>query len=287
MKKKVLSAVFAMVMVLNAAGCGESGGSDDIDLDDIGEKIENMSDDDIESAILDGVEKIEETESTTEAVQEETKPEVESYEPLQEIIDADFSSGLIQIGDDIFKNGGYMTVNEFIEQYGDKYDTSEINLNGFIEANDPYLKTATITKKNSGIKLKISYNNKTNDMIKMGDAVVFFVRNDPFDNFTIENTWYPTGISPADIFAYDEFVSFVEANGFTEVDRITSNRESNTYILSPGGSFVDFDTFEMYSETEGLNVCGKKTSVTYTAYFYPETGEVEDFQIYSARFIEE
>lgn len=44
------------------------------------------------------------------------------YKPLKKIKKADFDSGLIQIGDDVFQNGGYITVNEFVEEYGDKFE---------------------------------------------------------------------------------------------------------------------------------------------------------------------
>ena len=49
------------------------------------------------------------------------------YVPKQEILDASLHSGYVQFGNNVFRNGGYMTLNEFIEQYGDQYDCSNID----------------------------------------------------------------------------------------------------------------------------------------------------------------
>jgi hypothetical protein len=59
--------------------------------------------------------------------------ETAGYTPTKEIKKADFASGLVQIGDDVFRSGGYITVKEFVEKYGDKfelsYDMHEIDIN--------------------------------------------------------------------------------------------------------------------------------------------------------------
>lgn len=54
MKKRLLSAALALLMLMSITACG----NDEPDYDDIGEKIENMSDDELESAILKGAERL-------------------------------------------------------------------------------------------------------------------------------------------------------------------------------------------------------------------------------------
>ena len=51
MKKKFLSALLAALMLVSVTACGEDK---EPDYDKIGEDIENMSDDELEKAILDG-----------------------------------------------------------------------------------------------------------------------------------------------------------------------------------------------------------------------------------------
>ncbi len=89
-------------------GAGDIGDLDD--LDDIDEK-------DVENA-LDSL-AAEEDESSDETSSE---PQAMPTEPSSEITSAAMSSGLVQIGNDIFQLGGKITVAELYEQYSDKYD---------------------------------------------------------------------------------------------------------------------------------------------------------------------
>ena len=89
-------------------GAGDIGDLDD--LDDIDEK-------DVENA-LDSL-AAEEDESSDETSAE---PQAMPTEPSSEITSAAMSSGLVQIGNDIFQLGGKITVAGLYQQYSDKYD---------------------------------------------------------------------------------------------------------------------------------------------------------------------
>ena len=275
MKKKILSVVLMAAMVLSIAGCGGNGSGEDIDFDAIGEKIENMSDDELENAIEEGVGKLESMgENTTTAAQTEEAPKEESYEPLQEIIDADLSSGLVQIGDDIFKNGGYMTVNEFIEQYGDKYDMSEIKSDGYMKSTNMRMESVTVSKKDSEIKIHVEYANKTDDMIKIGDAIVANVSASLSDDFSLSNTWYPGGINSIEI-SYDELVKIMVADGFNE-----PSFESNDGIGSSwlNDSNIGLYSVEMQTEINKINLLEKNPIIKYYGSFDMENGKVTLFR---------
>lgn len=274
--KKIISVVLMAAMVLSTAGCGGNG--EDIDFDAIGEKIENMSDDELENAIEEGVGKLESMgETTTTAAQTEEAPKEESYEPLQEIIDADLSSGLVQIGDDIFKNGGYMTVNEFIEQYGDKYDMSEIKPDGYMEPTQFVMEGATVSKKDSGIKFYVSYINKTTDMIKIGDAIVADVSASLSDDFSLSNTWYPGGINSKE-FSYDELVKIMVADGFNEPSFDSKDGIGSSWLKD---SNLGFYSVEMQTEINEINLLEKNPIIEYYGSFNMENGKVTLFRISS------
>lgn len=124
MKRRLISMAVLMVMILGCmTGCGAEKNSDKTE-----DAIDAMSDETLEAAIVDKVEELEATdeifaEESTEAVDEPLQELKEViYEPSQEIIDADFSSLLIQLNNDVFQQGGYMTVAELVEQYGDRYE---------------------------------------------------------------------------------------------------------------------------------------------------------------------
>lgn len=94
MRVKILSVLMAVLMVVGMVGCGESKKDDDSDRDDV---------------------KVEKEEKT-----KKSKKKVNA--PLEEIIEADFDSLLIQIDGHILRQGGYMTVKELVEECGDDFD---------------------------------------------------------------------------------------------------------------------------------------------------------------------
>lgn len=128
MKKRVFSMVIMAAMVLSVVSCGGSGGSESVNWDNIEEKLENMSDDELEQAVIDGANKledeIEKEQVVTDSEDTEKEDEVENFlnAPVDEILNADFSSLKVQFNNDVFQHGGYMTVGEFVEKYGDRYE---------------------------------------------------------------------------------------------------------------------------------------------------------------------
>ena len=50
------------------------------------------------------------------------RPKLVEYVPTDEIRNASLSSGLIQIGNDVFRNGGYYTVGQLMKEMEGKYE---------------------------------------------------------------------------------------------------------------------------------------------------------------------
>ncbi len=125
MRKRLLGMALAAAMIFGVVGCGGQGTSD-IDMDDIGEVIEDMDGNEIEQAITDVNvnSESEATENTTSTTAQVVAPEPEEiiYAPTQKIMEAEFSSLKIQLNNDVFRQGGYMTVGDIVEQYGDRYE---------------------------------------------------------------------------------------------------------------------------------------------------------------------
>lgn len=115
--KKHLNAFFAatLTLALCAAmtGCGDSKSKNP---EDINEKEAEQALSSFEAEYGN----TSNSQSDTDSSEDEPKKIV--YAPTQEILDADFGSGLIQIGNDVFQQGGYITVAELVEQYSDRYD---------------------------------------------------------------------------------------------------------------------------------------------------------------------
>lgn len=100
--KAIIAATLALALCAAMAGCGATENEES---KQTSAKTSENSD----------VEKSEENADNTE------QPKT-SFAPTQEIINADLSSGLIQIGNEIFDNNEHLTVAGMYERYSDKYD---------------------------------------------------------------------------------------------------------------------------------------------------------------------
>lgn len=209
MSKSIIAVAASLCLCLTLVGCGNSEPTTEQQLED---KLDSISEESLEKEIEQAAESIEEAENQHE---DTTTPAAITYEPTDEIKNADFSSGLVQIGNDLFHCGGYFTIDQFIEEYSDRYDMSDINPNGLIESSSNIDGSATIVSLNDpSIKIGIQYRsgdkeNKT----KVGEAIVY--------GFTASRIpcWYPKGI-PADGtgYDYDNIPPFLEENGYKRTD---------------------------------------------------------------------
>lgn len=273
MKKRILTIVLVASLILSAAGCGETGSSDEINLDNIEEKIENMSDDEIEQAVLDGAEKLEEEYGNgleiTEAVTTTAAPEPEEivYAPTQEILDADFSSMKVQINNDIFQQGGYITVAELVEQYGDRYEFTYmdgayedrkdylIEYKKFDYSTDKWFKgypiemTSLYGDKTCSITAYVANLTSVDEKVTLDKSYVIYFE-EKFHKSGDETgvyspAWMPKGLfglindnggtfyykkeftSEYDNYKYSDFSTYLESLGFVKADSITGNDIDN------------------------------------------------------------
>ena len=196
----------ALTVCSATVGCGDHQNEQELE-----SKMNSTSEEDIEKEIEKIAESIEASESLQEAAVEETLPEI-VYEPTDEILNADFSSGLVQIGNDVFRNGGYYTVNQFIAEFENRYDMSEINPNGLLKEKGTD-SVKIVSKEDENLSLRVSYTNGSKeDKISVGEAVVLEIEASSNKE---ENCWYPKGIRcTAEGYDYDNIPTFLEENGF-------------------------------------------------------------------------
>ncbi len=139
--KKIFAFMTSVILTASFVSCGDKDSDKEtspasttvaepevIEEDDIteeqfdkaAEKLESMTEEEFEKAVENGGLDLGEDEP------KETEPEPEpvpvGYQPTEEILNADFTSGLIQIGNDVFQCGGYITLGDFVEKYKDNWD---------------------------------------------------------------------------------------------------------------------------------------------------------------------
>lgn len=215
-RKAILAIAMAVCMSGSMAGCGNSSPKNEKEL---GSKLDSMSEEDFEKA-AESIDASDSANAGAEAVTEDSVEEI-VYEPTDEILNADFSSGLVQIGNDVFRNGGYYTVNQFIEEFGDRYDMSVINTNGLVDVRK-WGNEELFSLSNPDLSIRIHYYNYDKEKkIKLGEAVVTSITP---SKSNAQNVWYPKGITgDAEGYDYDNIPSFLEENGYKLTTGVSSD----------------------------------------------------------------
>jgi len=267
--KKALAVLTVLSVCVIATGCGSSSSSSKkvSNLDSISEKDIEKAAEEIENGNIN----IDDIDTNSDSVEPETEVQI-TYEPTEEILNADFSSGLVQIGNDIFRNGGYLTVNQFIEEYSDRYDLSEINPNGLIDSK----KTDTFkiySLLDPSLKASVTYmgavvpDDSDNDVTKIGDA---YVLQTDLISADCDNCWYPTGVRcNAEGYNYDNVNDLWES---TNLPQISIDDFDFKYDY-----WIDHD--EMVKRGDEVNLLGFYPLYIHKFFIREETGEAYSFKV--------
>ena len=270
MKKFTKIAAFVFAVCLGATAmtaCGDS--KDDKKTDDKKPKassIDDMDEEDLEAALnkLDEETSKELAKEKEEATEAETEPTTAAeiiYEPTEEIKNASFRSGYIQIGDTVFRNGCYITVADFVDKYGDKFDMSEIALDEYLTPRE--LKVSSVPSlEDTRITLKGCYGKtdaEDNERVKIQDAIVSTVSIDGDGEGIV---YYPTGVYTMD---YDTAKSCITDMGLKEIKEVGfTTLDNDAYIEQIDSFYTDIDGDEE-------NLYGVKPKYFYIFGFDPST----------------
>ena len=216
MKKRIITALItAMCVSASLTGCNSSDAKDNATVQ---ESVVASNEAQADSNEPDeAVEKQVDTDVPDEPVSEEASEEASglSFPASDEILNADLSSGKIQIANDIFQNGGYITVNDFIAQYGDHWDCSAIDPSADAPA-DEFARELASTIPDFEGTLQINCFKSPSGSNTIGDSVI--VRFNARNEGSIKFTYLPTGLAHVGEDTLDSIVSLYESNGFTPID---------------------------------------------------------------------
>ena len=197
-----------------------------------------------------------------------------------EIKNASLSSGLIQIGNDIFRNGGYYTVGQFMEEYGDRYVYAggRLDLDGVLVGDED--EAAILLPVNipyNGDRpyydIYIRYSNlkaEDGEETKVKDAIVYEIGADVFDYDVFDSIWQPGGIKAFPCGAkQSEITACFEKSGLKEADTsklfydFTEKKEYDVYTLKDQYAFKD-------DSAASCMVCGDEKNLygVCPVYFY-------------------
>ena len=271
MKKISKIAAFIFALSLSATvmtACGDSKDSKKSEP----KSVEDIDEKDLEDALnkLDEETSKELAKEKEEATEAETEPTTAAeivYEPTEEIKNASFRSGYIQIGDTVFRTGGYITVADFVDKYGDKFDMSEIALDEYLKGNK-HKEIVLSSLEDPRIKIKlllVNMGGDENDRIKIADTVIQTI--EPYGAIK-QLCFYPTGVS---FLNYDDIKALTAELGLEE-SRSSYGIEAEKYSESNDHIYA-----AVYAEEE--NLYGKKPIFGYKFFFDANTLEGTKIEI--------
>lgn len=240
-------------------------------------------------------------------------PEKAALAISDEIKNADFNSGLIQINNDIFQMGGYFTVAEFVEKYKDRYDI--VFANGklpYEEAKDQLLQSSdyvgedkyhlVLTLKGEGDSAKRVYakvENRTTsggeDKIPLPEAIVTgFGLNDK--NHTTYPFRYPGGFTDSQKANEYGFSDLETENINYTKDAFFEMLEGKGYTFYEGNPYTGVDltgkywkagaAYEFYATGE-VNAFGKKPVFNYQVALSDSSDKISSVRIIGVKYVAE
>ena len=264
--KKITVVAAAVCLCLAMAGCGENVKKNAKPTDKpaasaSADKAENNTADEPAPASEDVTA---DTDETSEA------PASMDFQPTQQIKDATLSSGYVQIANDVFKEGGYMTVGEFVEKYGDRWDCSEIDLT--MEADSKFFRFLKATLKGTDLFMEMVATAPVSGSGTVADAVIMCFKSE--GGIIDDNLWLPGGICHhCTDQNYDGMIAMYEAQGCTLTDELFHNghgvskysmtKNVGSYCAIPATDKRPYDSTYCLVELDEVNLYGEKPVIGY------------------------
>ena len=195
------------------------------------------------------------TSANTAAVPEETKPDEKKITLSDEIKNASFDSGLMQVNNTVFQLGGYITVAEFVEKYGNDFDITYSN--GSYEERKDYLLeyespkyssySLLMTPKNGDNKFIVNIANCiSEEKITLDKAIVIDIENSVTGSAP---KWAPKGFAAAN------------ANTSYQNKELGLESTNENYKLNDFAAFLEAQGLEQYVWDENASDFDKKHSL--------------------------
>ena len=285
-------AVFALCICCILSSCGNStkdsstsnNNDSKSEVSEINEEFSSVKEEEIAAASA----------SESESTAEETP--MAEYEPIDDIKNADLLSGYIQVCDDIFRIGGYLTVSDLIDQYGERWEIDTVNVksHGFYD-------NINAVNKATGLKLQF-YCGKSPDGFHEPIEKEVVLKVKPTGD-TWNYTWMPTGLSALrfneELSDYsrlklDAFAALYESAGLIRNEKgfdpvssileINPNRNAGTYHLPESDYYEDF--FAVF-ELSDVNLYGVKPIIAASVYVSKSSDDIRSYSYQNIYFRDE
>ena len=268
--RKIITMAAVLCTCFALAGCGETketakpAENSAVENEDGQNNAEqNSTEDETVDEIVD--------EDTPEIIETEAAEEpAGSIEAGSEIKAAKLSSGYTQIGSNVFRNGGYMTLGEFAEKYGDKYEieaddlTKEYNYKScfFVKAKE----------KGTDISMEMVVTAPVAGSGTIAEGVIICFKGT--GEAAHKNEWAPTGVCyTCPDMNYDSITALYQAQGCSETEELfpkghgvtaaKMQENVNTYCGKKADDEQKYDQTYCLVQADDENLYGAKPVFAY------------------------
>lgn len=267
MKKSTIIVAFALTLCMSSVtltSCSEKETEENVIVPSVSSTDEKELE--TKGEVVTEKENKEETQSTTES----------AYAPTYEIKNASFESGLIQIGNDIFHQNGYYTVNQFVEKYRDKYDFEQATIyhedfdpNEIYEYDNNHL-FRMIPKNDSKIFIYVTIEPlDENETTSVGDCIVMQISSPEK-----ECVWYPQYQEELKI---TDTEAFLDSLGYKEIDRLPADELKYDCYWHVEKRPYSEEYYLLYVRSNEINLFGEYPIFIYEFLSDAKTGKVVPF----------
>lgn len=310
MKKKFLLFALAAMMCLNFTACGSETEEEEKETKTKKESVqeeEKESEETEESSEAEAVSEVSEetSEEVVETPEEVIDPMYVHYEPMQEILDADFTDFKFQVDDTIYTVVHNMSFAEFLLQVPERYQmydqkkNIQIDENRLLEPDKGFVVAFYNTEKGDDCAFSVYVVNETESTISIKDATVWYMQFP----FTYEGDCYapkgivlnksrysqnPVKISEDERFTFSTMKDTLASWGIPEIENIKAldDYAGQNFVAYVNQNDLVYHIFVLDEHPEISLVQGNKAMIRFDRYeikftISKETGTISDVRIIS------
>lgn len=292
MKKKSLLLLMTALLCFQLTACGDEGETEEKESKvktEESKEVTESKDSESENEETKDAQEIDSAEETVEEVVEEAEEELDPmlvhYEPMQEILDADFTDFKFQVDDTVYTLAYGMTFEELLQQVPDRYQiydankSYQIDENRLLEPSKGFSVSFLNSEKEDDLAFWVEVVNETEETIAIKDCVVMgmdfpgYYEGDCYAAKGIllnksRKSQNPVRMEQDESFNFSTMKDILASWGIPEVENFAAMKEflGQKYVAYVNTNGITYEIFALDDHPTVITVQGNKAMLKYTEY---------------------